>query len=343
MKKIILIPAYEPDEKLIELIHKIDKKEFDIIIVDDGSGTNYDNIFLPLEKEVKVIRYKTNKGKGHALKKGFHYIKETYKKDYITITMDSDGQHTIKDAKKLERYVESHPNTLVLGMRLRDKKIPLRSRIGNGITKFIYNITTGLNVYDTQTGLRAFSDKLMDILLNIEGERFEYEMNVLLQFAKLHIPIKEIQIETIYIEKNKSSHFNTIKDSYRIYKEIIKFSCSSIISFIIDYILFIILSITTNKIIVSNIIARIISASTNYLLNKNYVFKSKKKTSQSIISYAILALFILIANSVILNFLISKLLLNKWISKLLTEIILFTISWLIQKNIIFHKEYDNKE
>ena len=178
MKRIILIPAYEPDSILIELINKINKHKFDIVVVDDGSGKNYDSIFNKIERKCKLIRYDTNQGKGHALKVGYQYIRSNYLENYIVVTMDSDGQHTIEDAEKLASYVEEHPNCLVLGKRIRDKKVPLRSKIGNGITKFVYDIVTGLNVYDTQTGLRAFSYQLMDTSINVEGERFEYEMNI---------------------------------------------------------------------------------------------------------------------------------------------------------------------
>lgn len=225
-KNIILIPAYEPNNKLIHLVEELSKEDLDIIIVDDGSGSNYKEIFNSCKKYSKIISYENNEGKGHALKTGLKYIKENYKKSYIIATMDSDGQHTIKDAKKLIKECSKNKDALYLGKRIRSKKTPLRSRIGNGITRFVYKITTGLDIYDTQTGLRAFSDNLIDYMLEIEGDRFEYEMNVLLKCAKDKIKMKEIQIETIYIDNNSNSHFNGIKDSYKIYKDIIKHAIS---------------------------------------------------------------------------------------------------------------------
>lgn len=223
MKKIVLIPSYEPDNELIKLLKKLDKeKEYEIVVINDGSNDNFNNIFLESEKYAKVISYKNNKGKGYALKKGIKYVKDKYKKDYLILTMDSDEQHTIKDAKKLIKYTEENPNKLVLGKRLRNKKIPLRSKIGNEITRFIYFLTTRVKVYDTQSGLRCFSDKLVNFLLNIDGDRFDYEMNVLLMCPKNKIKIKEIVIETIYIDNNSKSHFNKFKDSWLIYKNIIK-------------------------------------------------------------------------------------------------------------------------
>ena len=138
--------------------------------------------------------------------------------------MDCDGQHTIKDALKLGEYTLNNNEELVTGKRLRNKITPLRSKIGNSITRFVYRTITGLDVYDTQTGLRAFSDKLVPLMLEIEGERFEYEMNVLLTCSTKKIKITEIQIDTIYIENNSGSHFNSVKDSIKIYKEIFKYT-----------------------------------------------------------------------------------------------------------------------
>ena len=142
MKKIVLIPSYEPDNNLIKLVKDLNKeKEFEIVIVNDGSNETFNKIFEEVEKYGKVISYKHNKGKGYALKKGIKYIKENYKKDYLIITMDSDGQHTIKDAKKLIEYTEQNKDVLTIGKRLRNKKIPLRSKIGNATTKFVFFLT----------------------------------------------------------------------------------------------------------------------------------------------------------------------------------------------------------
>ena len=222
MKKIALIPCYEPDEKLIDLLKNLYKK-MEIVIVNDGSDKKYNEIFNKSKEYGYVISYSVNKGKGYALKKGIKYIKDTYKNDFIIVTMDCDGQHTVSDAIKLTDYVKDNLNTLALGKRIRNSAVPLRSKIGNTITKFIYKLCTGLDIYDTQTGLRAFSNKLVDYMLSINGNRYEYEMNVLLYLNRKKIKYEELTIETIYINNNKSSHFNAIKDSFRVYKEIFKF------------------------------------------------------------------------------------------------------------------------
>lgn len=334
MEKVVLIPAYEPDEKLIKLVNELKENKYQIVVVNDGSGKEYNKIFDQIKKDSKVIEYDQNQGKGHALKTGLKYIQETYS-NAIIVTMDADGQHTVKDANKLCEYVKSNPKQIALGSRFRSNKTPLRSKIGNTITMIVFKLMTGSKIYDTQTGLRAFSSSLLPYLLSIEGNRYEYEMNVLLNLNRNKIKSKEIPIEVIYIDNNKASHFKTIRDSYLIYKEIIKFSGSSIISFIIDYLLYSVSFILTKKLIFSNVLARTISGTVNYTINKKIVFKSKKNVVQSAIYYIFLALVILILNTLILKLLVTFVGINAFIAKIITEIILFTLSYLVQKRYIF--------
>ena len=332
-KLIVLIPSYEPDENLTKLIKNLNKNKITSIVVDDGSGKDYKEIFDNLD--TKVISYEINQGKGHALKEGYKYIKDNYK-EYVVVTMDSDGQHRIEDALNLYNYILKNDDTLVLGKRPRGEKTPLRSKVGNAITRFVFHLVSGQDVYDTQTGLRAFSNKLIDYMLEVKGERFEYEMNVLLYAKNNKIPIKELEIETIYIDNNSKSHFNAFKDSFKVYKEIIKFSLSDIISFLIDLILFIVFKVVLNNITIANVIARAISSTINYIINKNIVFKSNKNIAKSLLEYYGLVIFILLINTLLLNLL--SIIINPILAKLITEIILFIISWLVQKILIFKRK-----
>ena len=330
MKYIALIPAYEPDENLEKVVKELKENNFEIVVVDDGSDESYNKYFDACQ--TKVISYHNNQGKGYALKTGLKYIKENYD-DYIVVTMDSDGQHRVVDAIKLCKYIEKHPNELVLGKRIRNEKTPLRSKIGNAITRFVFRLISHQDIYDTQTGLRAFTKDILDYHLEVEGNRFEYEMNILL-YAKNHgIKISEVEIETIYIDNNSKSHFNTIKDSFRVYKEIFKFSLSGIISFIIDYLLFTIILLLSSNLVLSNVIARIISSSINYSINRNIVFKSSNSIFKSLCKYIMLAIMILLLNTIILKLLST--IINPFISKIITEIILFFISYFVQSKIIF--------
>ena len=332
MKYIALIPAYEPDAELPKVVKKLKENNFDIVVVNDGSDDSYNKFFD--DCDTKVISYNQNMGKGYALKTGLKYIKENFD-DYIVVTMDSDGQHRVEDAIKLCKYIEKHPKELVLGKRIRNEKTPLRSKIGNAITRFIFRLVSGQDIYDTQTGLRAFTKDVLDYHLEVEGNRFEYEMNILLEAKNHNIKLSEVEIETIYIDNNSKSHFNTIKDSYRVYKEIIKFSLSGIISFLVDYLFFSIFLIVSNNLIISNLGARLISATVNYTINRNIVFKSKNSVLSSLIKYILLAIVVIILNTAILKLL--TLIINPFIAKIITEIIIFTMNYFVQSKIIFKR------
>lgn len=220
--KIVLIPAYQPENNFTDLVKELAEHNFIIVVVNDGSGIKYQDIFNKVSKYAKIISYEENHGKGYALKEGLKYIKNKYD-SYIVITMDCDCQHLVSDAIKLSKISEQKNDILLLGKRNRNKNIPLRSRIGNSITSYILRHITKKYIYDTQTGLRSFTNKIIDILIKTEGDRYEYEMNVLLNCIQQNIEINEVEIQTIYINNNHNSHFKLIKDSYLIYKDIIKY------------------------------------------------------------------------------------------------------------------------
>ena len=338
MKIIALIPAYKPELSMLNLLKEISEASgIDIVVVNDGSGSDFAEIFKSAEEYAHVIQYELNRGKGSALKVGLQYIKDNYKEAYIVVSMDADGQHTLKDALKLCDYIEKQDEELVLGKRYFGKAVPLRSRLGNAMTRIVYKLATRVDVYDTQTGLRAFSYKLIDLMLEIKGERYEYEMNVLMECARQHIRIKEIDIETIYINNNEGSHFNVLKDSYKVYKEIFKFCAASIVCFLLDYLMYVIfLRLTAglsplNSSTASNVLARIISSVINFTLNKKLVFKRKGDTAKLAISYFTLVISIMLGNTALFAVLVSTFGMGKLPAKVVTELVFFGISWFVQK------------
>ncbi len=337
-KRIALIPAFEPGPLLNELLKNLTLSGFEIVVVNDGSAANYSYIFEEASNYAVVLTHSENRGKGMALKTGLRYIQKHFGNDYVAVTVDADGQHRAEDAVMLCCTAEHNHGALVLGSRKFTGNVPFRSRFGNMITRLVYRLSTGVKIYDTQTGLRAFHASLLPQLLVVPGDRYEYEMNVLLEFAVKHIPIIEEEIETIYLDNNSASHFDTLKDSYRIYKEILKFSASSLAGFSVDYIMYTFLVIITGNIRLSNIGARIISATVNYTLNRKLVFKSKNRILKSAVSYFLLAAVILFGNTVMLEFLVSRLGIHQMAAKLITEIVFFAMSWLVQRFVVFRKE-----
>ncbi|WP_314327911.1 bifunctional glycosyltransferase family 2/GtrA family protein [Oribacterium sinus] len=376
-KRIALIPAYKPNIQLLEFVKGIEEHGMDCLIVNDGSGEEYLSLFHKIERETeaRVLSFLENRGKGAALKGGLEYLQKEnagLQGDFTLITLDADGQHLLKDALNLLSVAEEKKDTLILGSRTQSKDSPLRSRIGNGITKEVFNLCTGVEVKDTQTGMRAFSGKMIPEMLDIPGERYEYEMNVLLFLAKEGVPMEEVPIETVYINDNAESHFDTVKDSYRIYKQILKFSASSLVSFLADFLLYSFFFLITGGLFVSNFLARVISLHINFFLNKTMVFstdgekediaESKKRMEnarvqkgtkwnlsalksfkkEEYLSYLGLAAFIFLINSFILSGIVGSLGMNPYLAKILTEGLLFCLSYFVQKKWIFEKKNSKK-
>lgn len=348
---VILIPAYNPTKDLISLTDELIKNKFTVVVVNDGSNNQTKKTFKKLNKNVILLKHKENMGKGQALKTGFKYILENIKCQGV-ITADADGQHLFCDIVNIANYMEIDLSSVVLGIRLQNKEMLLKSRLGNSITRMVFKVATGKKVYDTQTGLRGIPFKYLQDFINIEGQRYEYEINMLLYCARNNIDFKEIKIHTVYIDNNKASSFNTVKDSFKIYKCILKnsdlligilFIISAIISFILDFLFVIAFNKLTSSVpnrdlalLIDVVLARIISSAFNFTFNRNIVFKNKSNIFKSLLQYYILATFTLLLNYTFLDILTVRLFsFDLVISKVFVEILLFIVNYIIQKFIIF--------
>lgn len=349
---IVIIPAYKPDKTLTTLADQLWTYGCHMIVIDDGSGKEYGQIFDRVRDVCIVLEHSENRGKGAAIKTALSYIRneilqgDTMKQEEIWDSgpigvMDCDGQHLPEDMLKLLEAARTHRRTLVLGVRNVGREMPLKSRLGNLITRAVFRFVSGVKVSDTQTGLRAFGPELIPELLSVEGERYEYEMNVLMVCAKTKIPLKEVPISTIYRDKsNSTSHFRGLKDSVRIYKDILKFALSSFSSFVLDYMLFSLfmffLPHTAVYTLFSNVAARVISALYNYSMNCRFVFHTERKIKGAA-GYFVLASFLFIMNNLFLEMFVQIFRMSVYPAKLLTECLLFVLSWTVQKGM-----YDRK-
>lgn len=241
-KRIALIPAYEPDGKLVALVRALSREGLEVWIVDDGSGAAYRPVFDEAADFGTVLHTPVNRGKGAALKTGLAAIRQAVEPPFTVVTADADGQHRIGDVLRVLEEAAARPKALVLGCRDFRGNVPLRSRMGNSLTRLVFRLNTGKRIYDTQTGLRAFSHLQLPLLLDVDGARYEYEMNVLKEYARTGLELREVPIETVYLEGNRSSHFHPLRDSFRIYRQLLGFSASSLLCFGLDYGLFCLLS-----------------------------------------------------------------------------------------------------
>jgi len=343
-ERIALIPAYEPGATLLPLVRQLAEADFSaIVVVDDGSGAAYADIFRSLRPWAVVLSYESNQGKGYALKLGMAYIAEHFDADCVVVTLDSDGQHTPEDAARVADAAAARPGALTLGCRSFGAGTPARSRFGNAITRTVYRLSSGCRVSDTQTGLRGFGAELLPVLSAVEGNRYEYEMNVLMECPRRKIPFQEIPIQTIYLDGNRASHFHTLRDSFLIYGNILKFAASSLTGFAVDYSLYSLLVVLLGglgsvSIPLSNVCARVVSAGTNFAINKKLVFRNHDSLLKTGAQYFSLAACILAGNTVLLSFMVNSLGVNKFAAKLVTELTFFSLSFLVQRFWIFRKK-----
>lgn len=196
--------------------------------------------FAPIFEQCRALGaeiavHAVNQGKGRALKTGLNAALNIWPDLSGVVTADADGQHTLRDILRIIEAMREHPNALVLGSREFTGDVPFKSRWGNRITRFVYALASGVHVSDTQTGLRGLPACAIPAMITIDGERYEYEMNVLLKLRDMKLGVVEVPIETIYIDDNSGSHFNPVRDAIRIYAVIFKYLFSSVTSFAVDY------------------------------------------------------------------------------------------------------------
>lgn len=341
----IMIPAYNPDNKFIEFVSDLTENGYKIIIIDDGSRDDTKRYFDMARDQYgcRVVSHSINLGQGRAYKTGFNYYLSESKwggqfSDSIgVIQCDCDGQHCVEDINRCTKLLRSNPDKFILGVRdFSDKDIPLRSRFGNNSTSIVFKLFCGLNLKDTQTGLKGIPKSFIPCLMETPGERFEYASSVLLETKRKGVEILQFPIRTIYINENETSHFSPMRDSIRIYSLILKYLASSLSAFLVDIIAFsFFLSAAKglfihNYIIISAYLSKIISCTYTYVVNKNLGFKRKNGNIWAIAKYTALYIGQATASGFLTYTLVSVMNLNEVISKIIADIFLFFVSFRIQ-------------
>ncbi len=350
---IALIPAYNPDKGMITLVEELAEHFLHIVIVDDGCGETFAPIFekVSVFPQVVILRHEENKGKGRAIKTGFSYITDHYPDAAGVVTLDADGQHTVADTLKCCEKFRENPESIVFGCRdfEADLQIPARSRFGNRLTSRLMRYFCDIRLSDTQTGLRVHSMSYLPQLVEVEGERYEYEMNVIFWLKEAGVPFAEVPIEVIYLNNNESSHFNPIVDSFKIYKVFFKFCISSFGSAILDYLIFILMVwllgryaaegsfALTYYIEISTAAARICSGLFNYNFNRR-IFKSREGVASSGSRYLLLWLVQMCISAMAVKGLVLLAGGLEWLIKPLVDTALFFISYKIQQLWVFRKK-----
>ena len=347
---VLIIPALNPPPEVIPYVAELKTEGFErIIVVDDGSREEFKQIFDELRDVYgcDLFVHAVNMGKGRALKDSLNYYMNTYSAEYKgVITVDSDGQHLAKDVVRLDDALGGDDRSLILGVRDFDQEnVPFKSSAGNRITRNVLRLLAGVHVRDTQTGLRGMPNGIIPAYLTLTGERFEYETAMLIESARKGIPIREITIETVYLDGNKESHFNALRDSVRIYslifKMFFKYAVVSITSFLLDYGIFCLLAAAlagmadVKRIWIATAGARVISSLYNYLMNRKVVFKSDKGVRKTMVKYYALCAVQMCCSALLVLMAVRGIHWPAAAVKPIIDIVLFLLSYRIQSRWIF--------
>lgn len=344
---LIIIPAYNPPIKLFEaLLTKLEGAFKHVLIVNDGSDESFNDFFKKLERKYHVLKHEYNLGKGEAIKTAYRFAYDNYKDVLAYVVIDCDNQHDIEDMINCCKAAIEHSDSLVIGVRdFSLDTVPFKSKAGNKITRLMFKWLFNKDITDTQTGLRAISPNIVDKLLAVSGSRYNYELKCLITCCEENIPIVEVPIKTIYIENNKESRFNPVKDSFIIYKEFINYYLRLFIPYLISLLVFLIVFYFMNSnndlkaLIIVNIIAGIINIVTNIIMNYRNIYKHNNLGNnlvyilKKILKIFIAGFFIYICYN-LLN-------INLLLSKVLVDIILTIIIFLIFRNVGFKNEKKN--
>jgi putative flippase GtrA len=335
---IILIPAYEPDHQLTALVRKLREADpwLTIVVVDDGSGPDSKDTFDDAARlGCHVLSYPVNGGKGHALKSGFAFIAERFP-GHDVVCADSDGQHGVADILAVADRVRRVSGAMVLGCRNFSGDVPARSRFGNTVTRGLFRLATGQRITDTQTGLRGYRADMLPWLLTVRGQRYEYELNLLLEAKQAGYGIDSVEIATVYLDHNSGSHFRPVADSIRIYAPLLKFLGSSLSAFVVDMVMFLLLSALTDSLLLAVVGARLVSATVNFMVNRRLVFEHGRDTSLRAAASGYVALVVvLLSANYSLMWALTSLAIPDLLAKLVTEITLLGISYAVQQRFVF--------
>lgn len=335
---VVVIPAYKPRERLLELVRGLASEDrCAFVIVDDGSGAEYAERFAEAETYADVIRHDENRGKGQALKTGFAHVVQEYGNAVGVVTVDADGQHHPDDVLAVIKHLEERPERCVLGVRFGAEKtdrVPARNSFGNRVTRCMFSFATGWNLRDTQTGLRGIPMIEVRELATLPGECYEYEMRMLARWAREGMAVDEVPIQTLYPEEGES-HFRPVIDSMKILWVLFRFVASSLAATFVDYVIYSLLIIQDHSIISSLIAARCCSTLLNFAVNRTLVFRSSGTIWRQAASYYTLAVALVLFSWGGISMLDNWFGVHPLPAKLIIESLMFVGSFIIQRSYVF--------
>jgi glycosyltransferase involved in cell wall biosynthesis len=338
----IVIPAYKPGQPLVALVDALLELGVPaIIVVDDGSGPEFQKYFqrIAAAADVRVVHHAVNLGKGAALKTGMNFALVHFPECCGVVTADADGQHHPEDIRRIADRLRAKPDSLVMGVRAFDRAVPWRSRAGNQVTCALMHLMVGQKLSDTQTGLRGIPRKLIPHLLHVPSSGYEFELDMLMACKYQSCSVLEEPIRTIYLDGNLSSHFHPLFDSMRIYVVLFRFSILSLLTAVLDNVVFVLVFGATGSIGQSQIGGRFWAMIFNYLGARRAVFHSQQRHSMVFPKY----MFLVVCNGLLsyglIQMLYSRLGFPAIPAKLLVEGVLFIANFALQRDFVFTQRH----
>lgn len=333
-----VIPAYRPSEELIGIVRGLADAGFaSVVVVDDGGGDEFAAIFEAVGNVsgVRLLRHAVNLGKGAALKTAFNHLAIS-DPEGLLVTLDADGQHLIDDVVKVRDELLRHPASLVVGVRTFSGRVPWRSRLGNGLTRILFAALVGRRLSDTQSGLRGMSVQFSRQLLTLHSQRYEFELDMLLEARRLGVPFTEVPIRTIYIDDNSGSHFNPVFDSLRIYFVLLRFALSSVVAALIDNGVFLTAYGVSGSILGSQVAGRLVALVVNYAMVRNFVFHSRDRHALPKYLASVVILGGLSYGAI--RLMTDEMGVPVIAAKLLAESAIYVLNFLAQRHLVFRAE-----
>ena len=344
MPPVIVIPAYQPEPKLIPLVAAlVERPDQHVIIVNDGSSSTCATIFEGIRRlpRVDVLDHAINLGKGQALKTAFNYFLLTYGHRCCgVVTADADGQHLVEDIGRVRAALEADPGALHLGMRTFRANVPWKSAVGNSLTRAVFRGLIGHGVHDTQTGLRGIPTDLLRRLLRIRANGYEFELEMLLAAMRHDVTIHEVPIATIYEDENRSTHFDPVWDSLRIYFVFVRFAVLSLSTAALDFLVFSAVHSASSNILASTMVARVFAGGYNFYMARTLVFRSTKAAAPELLKFVALIVWLMCVSYVLVSALVRFGGLGVYSAKVIAETGLFVANFAVQHLLVFRRASD---
>ena len=349
MSCLLIIPAYEPSAHLVDIVTetlnlaRARSVELKALVINDGSSADCDDVFKSVGalENVTVLEQPENRGKGAALKLGFNYaLQQPADQVSFVVTADADGQHLPADILAVaQRALET--GRTVLGVRQFDGSVPLRSRFGNVLTRQVFRLIHGVDIEDTQTGLRAIQRQDLSEIGEISYNRYEYEIEMLTALVNGR-PVEQITIETVYEPGNPTSHFNPIADSLRIYWVLLRYVLTTLFLSLCEAIIVVVLTALDTSILLTLIAARAFSVIVFFSVARSLIFRS----SGNMFKQGALFLLLVLVNLVFLYAFVwvaeTQFNVPRVVAAVIGNTCFFTFNFIIQRNFIFFDKSPRK-